>query len=248
MLGNIYQLASQMSLETQRQELIARNLAGSGLAGYKAQQMAAGDFALLLAQASGATTADGTQPGTVSDFSQGALKITGRTLDFAINGPGFFQVTTPEQTKLLTRNGAFHLAADGTLVTLEGYPVAAAGGEPLRFNPEDGLDRLTVRADGSLVIRSDAGERQIGKLALVTVPSPERLDRVTASYFRAPAGLRLEAAKDAAVTNGALEGANFAPVREMASMIQSLREFEMGHQMLRLQIELAKDEQQKLIA
>lgn len=67
--------------------------------------------------------------GTYTDFRQGHLKVTQSPLDIAIDGPGFFEVSTPAGIRY-TRHGSFKLAKDGQLVTTEGYPVLAsnAGG------------------------------------------------------------------------------------------------------------------------
>ncbi len=63
-----------------------------------------------------------TVDGTHALMKQGALKPTHRPLDIAIDGPGFFEVGTPEGVRY-TRHGSFRVAKDGMLVTTEGYPV-----------------------------------------------------------------------------------------------------------------------------
>jgi flagellar basal-body rod protein FlgG len=67
--------------------------------------------------------------GTHTNFRQGSLKVTKAPLDVAIEGPGLIEVSTPQGIRY-TRHGSLKLAADGRLVTNEGYPVllARAGG------------------------------------------------------------------------------------------------------------------------
>jgi flagellar basal-body rod protein FlgG len=67
--------------------------------------------------------------GTYTSFKQGPMKVTKAPLDIALEGPGLIEVATPDGTKY-TRHGSFKVAADGRLVTNEGYPVllARAGG------------------------------------------------------------------------------------------------------------------------
>ncbi len=60
--------------------------------------------------------------GTVSSHAQGGLKVTDNPLDVALNGPGFFEVSTPSGIRY-TRSGSFKLAPDGRLVTSDGFPV-----------------------------------------------------------------------------------------------------------------------------
>ena len=54
---------------------------------------------------------------------QGNLQQTSNTLDMAIQGNGYFQVTLPSGDTAYTRDGTFGLAADGTIVTADGYMV-----------------------------------------------------------------------------------------------------------------------------
>ncbi len=62
---------------------------------------------------------------THTDFRQGRLKITQAPLDLAIEGPGFFEVSTPNGVRY-TRQGSLKMAMDGRLVTTDGFPVLAA--------------------------------------------------------------------------------------------------------------------------
>ncbi len=67
--------------------------------------------------------------GNYTSFKQGPMKVTKSPLDVAIEGPGLIEVSTPQGLKY-TRHGSFKVAADGRLVTNEGYPVllSRAGG------------------------------------------------------------------------------------------------------------------------
>lgn len=90
--------------------------------------------------------------GNYTNFKQGPMKVTKAPLDVAIEGPGLIEVATPQGGKF-TRHGSFKVAADGRLVTNEGYPVllARAGGLAT-----DGPSAL------SATIGSGAGELQSG--------------------------------------------------------------------------------------
>ena len=62
--------------------------------------------------------------GSYTNFKPGNLKVTQGPLDLAVDGPGFFEVSTPSGVRY-TRQGSFKVATDGLLVTKEGYPVLA---------------------------------------------------------------------------------------------------------------------------
>jgi flagellar basal-body rod protein FlgF len=68
--------------------------------------------------------------GTHTNFKTGGIKVTDNPLDLALNGPGFFEVSTPQGIRY-TKSGAFKLSPDGRLVTNDGNPVLASGdGDP----------------------------------------------------------------------------------------------------------------------
>ena len=61
---------------------------------------------------------------------QGNLQQTSNTLDLAIQGNGYFQVTPPTGETAYTRDGTFALAPDGTIVTADGYTVQPGLADP----------------------------------------------------------------------------------------------------------------------
>lgn len=67
--------------------------------------------------------------GTYTNFKQGNLRVTQAPLDLALDGPGYFEVSTPAGIRY-TRQGSLKVAGDGKLVTADGNPVLAseAGG------------------------------------------------------------------------------------------------------------------------
>lgn len=58
--------------------------------------------------------------------NQGTLQNTGNTLDIAIEGKGFLQITLPSGGLAYTRAGALQLSPDGTIVTADGNQVEPA--------------------------------------------------------------------------------------------------------------------------
>jgi len=67
--------------------------------------------------------------GTYTNFKQGNIQVTQRPLDFALDGPGFFEISTPEGVRY-TRQGSLRVTKEGLLTTTQGYPVLSsqAGG------------------------------------------------------------------------------------------------------------------------
>lgn len=105
-----------------------------------------------------------------TDHSQGHARVTNSALDFAINGPGFFVVQTPEGYRF-TRAGGFKVNAEGTVVTTDGYPVlsngaeAAEGDAPVEAAPNNAAAGSTP---------TDAGRAPAGVGAQVAALNPFR--------------------------------------------------------------------------
>lgn len=243
MNSTLYDITADMMTEVQRQELIAANLAGINQPGFKGRYLVEPSFADTLQSAQ--ETAEKT---AATDFRQGELRSTGRALDLALVGPGFFEVATGAGEERLTRNGHFVINADGVLTTPEGYEVAGRNGR-IQFSPDDSLQQVEVTEDGTVHTWDSARQRrEVGRLRVVQVQDPDRLERMSSNYFTRPPELDLSAAEDSRVLNEHLEGPNIAAVQEMASMIESLRRFEMGQKMLEMNSQLAQQEQQTLQA
>ena len=129
--------ATGMSAQEQNLEVIANNVANINTTGFKRSRAEFTDLIYQTERLMGvsnrgrdATVPEGAQIGlgvrTAAIRSvnlQGALTNTGNQLDLAINGRGWFQVTTPNGDTVYTRDGAFNTNANGQLVTMDGYNV-----------------------------------------------------------------------------------------------------------------------------
>jgi flagellar hook protein FlgE len=126
---------SGLNASSQSLDVIGNNIANANTVGMKASR---GEFADLVASAIGAGGASalagiGTAVATISqNFSQGNVNITGNSLDVAINGGGFYQLTKGDGSTAYTRAGQFKLDKDGNIMTntgsfLMGYPTDVTG-------------------------------------------------------------------------------------------------------------------------
>lgn len=241
-----YSAMSGMNLEARRQEIIANNIAAANVPGYKAE--------FLLSSPNKGSSGDsvtGVSGGAIKvDFSQGTLKNTGRQLDFALQGEGFFKVKTTDNKFLYTRNGAFTLDEKMTLVTDQGFQVVDDTDNPIIFLPDDNTSNLEVKSDGTLTLRGTLAEgfvyRDIAKLAITHVENKEDMERLTGSYFRMAEGKTAKAPEEPEVfhvSNCRLETSNVSPVKSMVQMIQSSREFEMGSRVMKMLSDMSSKEE-----
>lgn len=167
------------------------------------------------------------EKGTFTDFSQGNLKRTGGKLDLAIDGPGFFEVSSPGGIKY-TRAGNFTIDGNGRMVTKEGYPVlkTADPGTPeaermIEFNSQA---TVSIGDDGKVI----QGDQELGQLSLVNVSNPDSLIKIGNNLYgpRPTMNPQLNPIPSPQLKQGFVETSNVNVVQEMTDMITTHRVFE----------------------
>lgn len=162
--------------------------------------------------------------GTFTDHSQGAIRPTGNTLDFAIEGEGYFEVLTSEGPKL-TRNGLFKIDAEGFLSSKEGYPVLLEGAD-------SDFESRKVKLSSNQITVSETGQiydngQVMGRLSLIKVGNAEALQKQGSSLFTLRPNFDAEITQaQSGVKQGFLEMSNVNIVQEMTDMIAATRSFE----------------------
>ncbi len=98
-------------------DVIGHNIANTSTVGFKSSQAQFADvYATSLFGVGGLQVGIGAKITDVAQsFTQGNISATGNTLDLAITGEGFFQVSK-DGVNSYTRNGQFHLDSQGFLV------------------------------------------------------------------------------------------------------------------------------------
>lgn len=202
--------------------IITHNLANVSTPGYKRRCNAFSKS--LMAQEAGVKTDSpgGVDLNSTLDFSQGSVIETGRSLDFALYGKGFFVIETPDGP-LYTRSGMFQMNQNGQIVDSEGRTVAGEAG-PITIPTDVGLSQLSVSSDGSI----SAGDTAIGKFKLVDFEDNEnKLVPAGTSRFRMPdEDIAPVAAENTVVKQGYQEVSNVKMVDELVDMIMVARLYE----------------------
>jgi flagellar basal-body rod protein FlgF len=230
---SLYQAASALNAMDRWQETIAENLASSSVPGYKKQ-----DFSFAAVQAglhpvagssasSRAVLMSGGQAGT--NFQPGDFRVTNVKTDVAIDGKGFFEVQLPNGSSAYTRDGEFHVDAQGQLVTKEGYRVMGDGG-PILLDLNN-YTELSISATGEVSQGADLK----GRLKLTEFGNTKALTRLSGGYFTAENPATAAMASDASsVRQGVLEQANTSTVMEMANLMTAMRTFEANQRMAQI--------------
>lgn len=233
--------AQQMNVDT-----IANNLANVNTTGFKKTRMDFQDIFYQNIRTAGTPTAErqlptGLQVGlgvraaaTQKLFSQGALEETGNSLDLAVEGQGFFQITLADGTIGYTRDGSFKRDADGNIVTSDGLLM-----EPGIVVPADAT-LISVSSDGT-VSAQIAGQQDpqiLGEIQLASFPNPAGLTAIGKNLFtKSPASgdptLNTPGTQGfGTLAQGFLEKANVDVVEEMVGMITAQRAYEINSRVI----------------
>jgi len=211
------QVSASLNALTREFDIIAHNLANVSTSGYKRRLHG---FSQAMAD-QGGTGDGGEASGEGFDFSQGHLVETGRTLDVALHGKGFFVIETPDGP-LYTRHGVFRANQNGQIVDSEGRVVAGANG-PLTIPPGVSITDVTVSQAGQI----NAGGAPVGQFQIVDFPDDaDRLISIGLCCFEKPEDVRPAAAEGVIVRQGFQEASNVQMVDELVSMITVTRAYE----------------------
>lgn len=219
-----YVAAGSLKARSFQLDVISNNLANAATTGYKPEKSFFSVFNKAKDSGRGLPLSGYLNDGTVlaskgTDFSQGTLKSTGRSMDLALEGPGFFMVQTPSGV-LATRNGNLTMSKTGALQTLDGYAVMGKNGRPITLDPTN--TAFTVLADGTVM----QGQEAAGQIDLRDYTQPDRLQRMGNTTFD-PSGSPVKAAT-ATVVQGSLEQSGVDMATCMIDMIRLQRIFDMS--------------------
>jgi flagellar basal-body rod protein FlgG len=238
-IGATGMMAQQLNVE-----VISNNIANMSTTGYKRQRAEFQDLLYQQERHVGSPTSDtgtilpagvqvglGVKTAAISrDDQQGALAKTDNRLDVALQGPGFFNVQLPNGDTAYTRAGSFQLAADGTIVTADGYPLQPA---------------IVIPANAKDVVISTAGEvfayfdgqvqpQNLGQLEMSTFINDNGLEAEGNNLFKETTASGAPTVGVAGQTGfgtilqGYLEGSNVNVVSEITNLIQAQRAYEMN--------------------
>lgn len=239
MLRTLYNGMSGLAAQMQRMDVTANNLANINTTGFKRQsvnfkellrqRMALQGLPVLETEAATPTQGSGTGvSSTTRRFTQGVVSYTGRNLDLAIEGNGFFRVVREDGEVFYTRDGGFHVDENGRIVNSKGYALIE---EEL---PEN-YNRLTVDESGRITCEDAGGNtREIGQIELALFPKPEGLMAVGDNLFgqtgESGEPVIVAPGEEAAgrIMQGYLENSNVDLVEEMQLLIESQRAFQLN--------------------
>jgi flagellar basal-body rod protein FlgG len=165
---------------------------------------------------------------------QGNLTLTENSLDVAINGEGYFQITLPSGETAYTRSGAFQLSEAGEIVTVDGFSV-----QPGITIPNNAVD-VTINASGQVEVKLDGTVTPTvaGQLQLAVFPNEAGLLAIGDNLFLESPASGSATTGNAAATGfgslqqGFLETSNVNVVEEITNLITAQRAYEMNSKVI----------------
>lgn len=217
-----YAAMTGLVARTQALDTAAANLANAQTAGYRAEREY---FRSVLVGPEGedsqmgqAINRFGLLGGDRISAAQGPLQQTGNPLDLAIEGEGFFAIQTSNGIRY-TRDGGFHRSQTGSLVTAANEPVLSSASHPISIPPGE----VAIGASGTISVGGGA----VATVGVFRFSDGTELRPEGANRYAAPGGAKASPSSEAAVHQGALEGANQDVVQGTLDLIMMQRQAEM---------------------
>ncbi|MGZ3771701.1 MAG: flagellar basal-body rod protein FlgG [Bdellovibrio sp.] len=241
MLKSLNTAATGMAAQQTNMDVIANNIANVSTNGFKRSRAEFEDLMYQTQKEPGTATGlnayspNGVQTGlgvrtaaVQKDFAGGNAQITKNPLDVQIEGPGFFQVLTPDGQLAYTRDGAFKKDPTGKIVDKNGNSL-----QPEITVPPD-VSGIEVGSSGEVrVIRGlNDAPQTIGQIDIANFVNPAGLKAMGKNLFSQspssgqPITSRPGLNGTGYLAQGQLESSNVNIVDEMVNMITSQRAYE----------------------
>ena len=243
-----------MQAQTTNVEVISNNIANLTTTGFKRRRTEFQDLMYQNLRRVGSNSSDtgsvvpsGAQVGlgvkTAAIYrinEQGTLQQTANTLDMAIQGHGYFQITMPGGETAYTRDGTFGLAPDGTIVTADGHTVQPGVQIP------SAATAVSVNTNGQVqvTLSGQTAPSTLGQLQIAVFPNDAGLEALGDNLFLqtsasgGPVSGNPGAAGFGTVMQGFVEASNVNIVSEITNLITAQRAYEMNSRVIKASYEM----------
>ncbi|MGC9387337.1 MAG: flagellar basal body rod protein FlgF [Hydrogenovibrio sp.] len=166
-----------------------------------------------------------------TDFTPGAVKVTGRELDVMTQADGFIGIMAPDGEEALVRSASMIVTELGDLVDVKGNPILNEGGAPINIPPAKAIE---IGDDGTIsFVPADSPNNLMVVLDQIRMVQPDikDLEKGLDGYIRHTGDAALDQAP-IKMTSGALETSNVNTVQSLTNMIELSRKYEMQIKMM----------------
>jgi len=256
MIRSLYSGVSGMKNHQIRMDVIGNNIANVNTTGYKSGRANFQDLLYQTIISPSAPVNDTDGPGSINpsqigtgmtvasigvNMEQGPLQNTGRTLDLAIQGNGFFCVTDGTNC-YYTRNGVFYIDKNGYIVDSNGYQLvdgsgsSGSPGSPIQLGSgTDVVSTISISKNGTITATNIEGVdiSPSNKIGIYTFANQDGLSKIGQNYYQVTAASGEATAMDeddvgviSQIQSGYLEMSNVNLVDEFVNMITTQRGYQ----------------------
>ncbi len=240
MFQGFYNLASGVLTQTRKLNVISNNMVNVTTPGFKSDTYIQTTFKDVMMYRTGNADKSAAQignmnmiaagAGNVTNYTQGRITQSSSSLDFSLNGSGFFAVQSGGQT-YYTRNGSFILDNQGYLYLDGAGRVLGRNGQPIYL----GTDHLASDIYGNLY--NSVSGQYLGRIGVVDFNNYDTdLEKTTGDLFIATgAGFNV----DTQIQQYILEDSNVDAIQEMTNMMSTERALQSAAQVQKMYDQLA---------
>ena len=240
-----------MNAQSTNVDVIANNLANVNTHGFKKQNAQFEDLLYQQIRSVGTTTATGTRlptgmqvgvgtrlVGLQRYFDQGSLDQTGRKLDLAVMGDGFFQVVTDSAGTIgYTRAGNLNRGPDGVLMDPNGHILQPQ----ITVDTQVPMENINIAPDGrvQILLPGQTSFTDVGQITLSRFPNPEGLRALGQNLFAETSASGTPVTDNPGsqglgnLQQGSLELSNVDLVKELTDMIKAQRAYEINSESIK---------------
>lgn len=255
MIRSLYSGVSGMKNHQVRMDTIGNNIANVNTTGFKSARC---NFQDLISQSLRSPSAGddtigvgGVNPsqiglgvttaGVANNMGQGPLQSTGRTLDCAIQGNGYFIIKKnsgdADENAFYSREGVFYIDNSGYLVNSNGYFVCDDGGAAIQVSSDPAtISDISISTTGNITVTDSSGTNSDNNICLATFPNDTGLSKAGQNLYQASAasgvvefnsaGTTDTAVAHTSINSGYLEMSNVDLTDEFTSMITTQRGYQ----------------------
>lgn len=238
MIRGLYTAASGMLTKQAQQESLSNNIANLNTAGYKKDKVIMKSFdEMVIQNINGASKSNakgrivgGVEFGVGVDetktyFTPGVIEDTGRSLDFAIDGEGFFTLEDAEGNEKYSRDGRFQIDSEGYIVNSQGYRLLVEI-DGLKMPVQVTNSDISLNPDGTFVNGEDTVKISITKFADTSTLAKESAN----CYISTDQSGEMDT--ESKVKQNALERSNVDMIETITEMISIMRSYESNQKVI----------------
>lgn len=236
MIRSLYIASTGMLVQRKKMDILTNNITNIETIGYKKDNLISRSFKDMMIERVNdpyiinATNIVGNQntgvhiDEIVTGFQQGSMEDTGRLSDVALQGSGFFVVSTPEGDRY-TRDGSFAVNKEGYLVNSDGLYISGEKGRIFV-----GKNEFVIDEQGNVAINDTI----VNKLKIASFGDVSALRKQGNNLYMNYNNQQILSTTDTKAQQGCLEYSNVDMAEEMVNIMAVSRTYETNQRIVKM--------------